>query len=247
MNEASQDTAVDRVVLALRQEMLDGLLAPGTQLREEKLAARFGVSRSTIREAIRVLTMDGLATRRPNRSVTVHHLTVSEVEDIFAARLVLERAAAQAAIACPQRVLDDLTAVLADYEAEVLSGDRSRAADAHVEFHARLVHLLTGSAWLGESERNLMRHLLLIIASVQKTEADLRAEIDQHRALVELCVARRAADAVARLEFDLMASRTIAVRYTLEARELAGNAPPAPSRGSCGAFGAPLATSFGGR
>lgn len=228
MSDIVQATTVDRVVVALRQEMLEGVLIPGTQLREEKLSERFGVSRSTVREALRVLTMDGLATRMPNRSVTVHHLSVSEVEDIYSARLVLERASVEAVDTCPDQVLADLMDALAAYEALVLAGDGPRAADGHVEFHARLVHLLTRSAWLAGSERNLMRHLLLIIASVQKSDEDLRAEMEQHRALVELCAARRVEDALACLERDLLSSKAFAVRYTLEAKALAGSPHPAP-------------------
>ena len=249
MNESVQSTAVDRVVVVLRQEMLEGILNPGTQLREEKLSARFGVSRSTIREALRVLTMDGLATRMPNRSVTVHHLTVSEVEDIYSARLVLERASVESAGACPDQVLAELRGALATYEALVLAGDGPRAADGHVEFHARMVHLLTGSAWLAESERNLMRHLLLVIASVQKSVDDLRAEMEQHRALVDLCAARRVEDALACLERDLLASKAFAVRYTLEAQALAGSPhrAPRPTRSHIGAMSATGSEGSSGR
>ena len=116
-------TAVDRVVIALRKEMLEGHLIPSTQLREEMLAQRFSVSRSTVREALRVLTMDGLVTRMPNRSVTVHHMTKAEVEDIFAARLVLERASVQAAGSCDESVLEALEDALATYIGEVQTGD----------------------------------------------------------------------------------------------------------------------------
>jgi DNA-binding GntR family transcriptional regulator len=218
MDNVPHSTAVDRVVIALRKEMLEGRMVPGTQLREEMLAQRFEMSRSTIREALRVLTMDGLATRMPNRSVTVHHMTEAEVDDIFTARLVLERASVQSAATCPHAILDALEDALATYVAEVQTGDVPRAADAHVEFHATMVFLLTRSLWLGETERSLMRHLLLIIASVHTSAADLQAEIGQHRELVELCRARRVDEAQVRLEKDLMASKAFALKYAFEAQ-----------------------------
>jgi DNA-binding GntR family transcriptional regulator len=228
MDTMPHSTAVDRVVITLRKEMLEGHLAPGTQLREEMLSERFDVSRSTVREALRVLTMDGLATRMPNRSVTVHHMTEAEVEDIFTARLVLERASVQAAATCPHPVLDALEDALATYVAEVQTGDVPRAADAHVEFHANMVLLLTRSPWLGETERSLMRHLLLIIASVHTSAADLHAEIDQHRDLVELCRARRVEEALVRLEKDLMASKAFALKYAFEAQMAAKRSDRSP-------------------
>jgi DNA-binding GntR family transcriptional regulator len=228
MDTVVQSTAVDRVVLTLRKDMLEGRLNPGTQLREEMISQRFQVSRSTVREALRVLTMDGLATRMPNRSVTVHHLTEAEVEDIFTARLVLERASVQAAATCPDSLLDELDRVLATYVAEVQTGDVPRAAKAHVEFHAGFVQVLTQSPWLGETQRSLMRHLLLIIASVHQKAEDLYAEIDQHRKLVELCRARRIKDALARLEKDLLASRTVALKHAYEAQNRTKSGDPSP-------------------
>ena len=218
MDGIPSSTAVDRVVIALRKEMLEGHLIPSTQLREEMLAQRFSVSRSTVREALRVLTMDGLVTRMPNRSVTVHHMTKAEVEDIFAARLVLERASVQAAGSCDESVLEALEDALATYIGEVQTGDVPHAAEAHVEFHANMVLLLTGSPWLGETERSLMRHLLLIIASVHTRTADHDLEIDQHRVLVQLCRARNIEAAMACLEKDLLSSKNFALKHTYEAQ-----------------------------
>jgi len=228
MDNPNHSTAVGRLVMTLRKEMLEGQLNPGTQLREEMLSQRFAVSRSTIREALQVLTMDGLATRLPNRSVTVHHLTEAEVQDIYAARLVLERASVQAVATCPDLILEDLGGVLATYVAEVQTGDVPRAAQAHVEFHATMVQLLTQSLWLGETERSLMRHLLLIIASVHKSTSDLQAEIDQHQKLVNLCRARRIKEALARMEKDLLASKAVAIKYTFESQKQLKNGDPSP-------------------
>ncbi|MDR3671774.1 MAG: GntR family transcriptional regulator [Holophaga sp.] len=210
-------TTVEKVVVALRQAMFDGNLNPGARLREEMLSQRFGVSRSTIREALRVLTMDGLVTRMPKRSVIVHHLTVAEVEDIFRARILLEGASVRAAATCSDQTLEDLRRALDRYVSEVVTHDAPRAAEAHVEFHATMVHLLSQSQWLAETERSMMRHLLLIIASVHMSPEDLNAEIEQHRVLCDLCIARRIDDALVRLEEDLMSAKAFAVRFTYEA------------------------------
>lgn len=247
MSDAFLYTAVDKVVVTLRQEMLEGILLPGTQLREEKISQRFGVSRSTVREAIRVLTMDGLATRMPNRSVTVHHLTLDEIEDIYTARLVLERASVQAAESCPESTLTELMGALATYEAAAHSGNVPQAADAHVEFHARMVRILTGSSWLEETERSLLRHLLLILASVHKSAADLRAEMNAHRTMVDLCAARRVTDGLALLEAELLVSKASAVKYSFEAQLLAESGARSPLLKRSAAGGSMRATgSVGG-
>jgi len=210
-------TTVDRVVLALRQAVIDGNLNPGTQLREEMLSKQFAVSRSTVREALRVLTMDGLMKRQPNRSVVVHHLTLAEVEDIYRARLVLEGASVRAAATCSDKTLQALACLLESYVAEMTTGNPSLAAGAHVEFHANMVQILSNSKWLAETERVMMRHLLLILATVHKSGEDLRHEIQLHRDLFELCIARRVDEALACLKEGLDDSKAFAIRLTYEA------------------------------
>ena len=214
-------TAVDRVVIALRQAMFDGDLRPGTHLREQRLSEKFTVSRSTVREAVRVLTEHGLLTRRPNRSVMVRHLTVDEVEDIYRARAFLEGASISAAATCPEESLQELAKALDRYLADVHSGNPQRAAEAHVEFHATMVGVLTQSQWLADTERAMMRHLLLIIASVHRSRSSLEHEIQYHRAMCEFCLARRVDDALACLEEGFREFKSFAIRCTFEALKLA--------------------------
>ncbi|MGA2082447.1 MAG: GntR family transcriptional regulator [Holophaga sp.] len=220
-DQPRESTTVDRVVMALRQSMFEGRLNPGTQLREEMLSTRFGVSRSTVREALRVLTVDGLMRREPNRSVIVRHLTVAEVEDIFRARMLLEGACVRAAATCPDQSLQQLAGALEAYVAEMMTNDHPRAAEAHVEFHAAMVRILSGSQWLAETERSMLRQLLLILATVHMSGEDLRHEIQYHVDLCCLCTARRIEPALRCLKEGLDDSRTFAIKFTFEALELA--------------------------
>jgi DNA-binding GntR family transcriptional regulator len=216
-----KSTVVDQVVLSLSQAMFEGRLSPGSTLREEQISQRFSVSRSTVREAIRVLTMDGLVMRQPNRSVVVRHLTVAEVEDIFRARLVLESACVRAVITCPDRTLEELLWNFQVYEAAVISSDPSVAAEAHVAFHAGMVRTLSGSLWLAETERSMLRQLHLLQGTVRLSGWELQEEIRVHRELCECCAARKIEAAMVNLEKGLEASRALAIRFSLEALELA--------------------------
>src|SRR3954452_10087777 len=85
-------STVDRVASELRRAVFDGELESGTPLREVAIAASLGVSRPTVREALAVLVAEGLATREPNRGVSVGSPQAESVRDVCAARLVLEGA-----------------------------------------------------------------------------------------------------------------------------------------------------------
>src|SRR4051794_33257916 len=88
-------STVDRVAAELRRAVFDGELESGTPLRELAIAASLGVSRPTVREALTVLVAEGLATREPNRGVSVGSPQAESVRDVCGARLVLEGAGIQ--------------------------------------------------------------------------------------------------------------------------------------------------------
>src|SRR3954454_12846518 len=83
-------STVDRVAEELRRAVFDGELESGTPLREVALAASLGVSRPTVREALAVLVAEGIATREPNRGVSVASPDPESVRDVCRARAVLE-------------------------------------------------------------------------------------------------------------------------------------------------------------
>jgi DNA-binding GntR family transcriptional regulator len=83
-------TAVDMVVADLRKRILSGAIAPGSALRQEALADELGVSRIPLREAIRLLSSEGLVDLQPHRGAYVSMLSVDEVREFFDLRLRLE-------------------------------------------------------------------------------------------------------------------------------------------------------------
>ncbi len=85
-------STVDRVADELRRAVFDGELESGTPLREVALAESLGVSRPTVREALAILVAEGLATREPNRGVSVARPDPDSVRDVCRARAVLEGA-----------------------------------------------------------------------------------------------------------------------------------------------------------
>lgn len=91
-------TAQEYVLETLRRAILDGVLPPGTRLRQEDLAATFETSRIPVREALRVLEYEGLVESEPHRGFTVTSLDADQIEEIYDLRIVLESHAVRLAI-----------------------------------------------------------------------------------------------------------------------------------------------------
>ena len=105
-------TKADDVALELEQAIVSGELAPGTVLRQEQLSARYGVSRTPIREALRRVAALGLVSFEPNRGVRVRTLTRAELREAFLIRAELESLATEiAAERMTQADLDELEAI----------------------------------------------------------------------------------------------------------------------------------------
>ena len=84
---STHSSTVDRVVEELRRAVFEGELEAGTPLREVALADSLGVARSTVREALGVLVAEGIATREPNRGVSVASPDPDSISDVLRARL----------------------------------------------------------------------------------------------------------------------------------------------------------------
>ena len=129
-------TTVDTVATALRTALHRGRWAPGTALRQEDLAAEFGVSRIPIREALTRLQAEGLIVVEANRGAFVPILTPAEVTEIFDLRVLLETDAVRRAV--PRhtpRSLRQLEALQRDLDAE---DDPAQWLAGDTAFHAAL-------------------------------------------------------------------------------------------------------------
>ena len=112
-------TTADSVASALRDALHQGRWPPGAALRQEELAAEFGVSRIPVREALNKLQAEGLVVVEPNRGAFVASLTAADVHEVFDLRVLLECDVLRHAIALhTRRTLRQLTALQAELDAE---------------------------------------------------------------------------------------------------------------------------------
>ncbi len=132
-------TLTDDLRLALADEIVGGHLPPGTALDETRIAARFGVSRTPVREALRQLSASGLVEIRPHRGAVVARLSTERLHDLFVAMAELEAAcaglAALAMTVPERRNLADIHDLLRDL---VRSGDPLRYHELNESFHTAI-------------------------------------------------------------------------------------------------------------
>jgi len=179
-------STVDRVAGELRRAVFDGELESGTPLREVALAASLGVSRPTVREALGVLVAEGLATREPNRGVSVSTPDPDSVRDICRARLVLEGDGVRRWPTADESLRDAVRTSLVRYTSAVRAGaSYQELNERHLAFHVSLVGL-TDSPRLVAMAESLMVELKLALAQVDRIRRNAHDQADSHTALVML-------------------------------------------------------------
>src|SRR3984893_3930061 len=82
--------AIPHVHAYLRECILDGTLTPGTKLSQVTLAGQLGISRTPLREVLRMLQEEGLVEIEPNQRTRVSGLDPQELDDVYASRILLE-------------------------------------------------------------------------------------------------------------------------------------------------------------
>jgi DNA-binding GntR family transcriptional regulator len=101
----------EELVERLRDLITDGEITPGTKVPERELCERFSVSRTPLREALKVLASEGVVTLRPNRGAVVSSLTPEEIDEVFPVIAALEAVAGE--LACKFITMEELDRIRA--------------------------------------------------------------------------------------------------------------------------------------
>lgn len=203
------------VVDALRQRILRGRLGEGVRLRQEAVAADFGVSQTIAREAFRELVAEGFLRAEPRRGVRVMALTVEEVAEMTQLRCLIEAQALGWAI--PHLTLADLKRA-----GDVLDAlDDARAADEIIALNARFHDTLyapAGKARTFAMIAGLRRNFERYLRFAWEETRHLAQSQDEHRRLLALCATRDAAGACRLLDGHIRATGAL-LASCLAARE----------------------------
>jgi DNA-binding GntR family transcriptional regulator len=213
----------------LRRDILNGTLAPGTELAQARLAQELGVSRTPLREALRMLSRDGLVEGEPHRSLRVTGISPAEMDQHWALRVGLETIAIRVAV--PLLTLQDFAALEGDLAQMDYLGERGdfEAWDlAHRAFHQHLV-MPAGDEivrTIGEMIDRGARYRRMWTYVRHGATSPLVA--GKHRSIVEACTARDAdaaatanADHIAGVAYELLEAVDPAFRPVLLATAVA--------------------------
>jgi DNA-binding GntR family transcriptional regulator len=212
----SQDTAKQKIYRSVRRSVIMGHREPGERLNVEELAERFGTSVTPVRDALQMLSQEGLVTIKPRSGYFVTQMTLKQLHDLLDLREILEISAVERAAArISDRELAQLEHVHAGY-----TGDDDASYDRYTDENRRFHYLIaqaSGNQELADALGHLHDRLAYfmvvrragrtmekshgeIIAALRARDAEaarraMRAEIDDTRRLVLDRVIRQEGDA----------------------------------------------------
>jgi DNA-binding GntR family transcriptional regulator len=201
-------TTPDLIADELRAEITRGEPPPGHALRQEELAARFGVSRLPIREALRRLEAEGLVVVHPNRGAYVSQLDADQVREIYDLRILLE---GDLLVRSIKRMKDDDIRAIENVMLRAERQARGQAwSELDDEFHAALYEPAARPRQLA-----MAMSLRGTVKNYQHAHAALPAStrewLRDHRALVDACRNRDSRQARRHLEDHLERAAAVVI------------------------------------
>lgn len=188
----------DLVFATLRKAILMGNLRPGDRLLEEHLAARMGVSRTPIREAIRKLELEGLVIMVPRCGASVASINADKVKDVLEVRSALDELAIK--LAC-QNITEEqirrLNEAKLRFETNTTGSSIARIVDADVKFHDIIIEA-SGNEKLVQMMTNLSESIYRYRYECVKDSLIYDELIEEHREMYDSIIAgdkERAANA----------------------------------------------------
>ena len=225
----SEGDALD-VYGEIRESILAGRHAPGERLIEARLATRLGVSRTRVRDALARLEAEHIVARAPNRGVMVRPFTLSDIEETYSLRLLLEGFGARMAAAnittpeierlrAVQQRMVDVEGALAPAKASDESLARIReVTELNNEFH-HLIQVASRNSRLQRVVRMVVDVPLVFRSFYWYTESELSEAAGEHEGIIDALVARDADRAEALMRAHITRGLNTLRREIVDARE----------------------------
>jgi DNA-binding GntR family transcriptional regulator len=174
----------------LREQIFSKHLAPGSWLDEQSLAEEFGISRTPMREAIKVLASEGLVTIKMRRGAYVTEVARTDLEQIFTILSLLEgQAAKEAATKATEAELNQLDDLHHRLEKAAADRDLEQFFEVNVKFH-ELVQEIAGNKWMNGVIADLRKVLKLHRKDSLTSTGRLQNSLVEHREILKSLLKR---------------------------------------------------------
>ncbi len=204
----------------LRERIYKHALTPGQRLDEAALAEQLGISRTPLREALKVLSAEGLVDLQPHKGCFVSELTLRDLEEIFPIMATLEgRVAHEVARKRTPAQLKTLDALHEKLERHAAANDVDRYYEVNYLFHDQLQEC-AGNRWLQIVIGDLRKLLKLSRHHSLRLPGRLAASLAEHRALMQ-ALHRQDAHAAERVMREHLLAQLVALRELSLAMEAA--------------------------
>ena len=185
----------EEVAEQLRQRIFQRELEPGSWIDEVKIAQEFGISRTPLREALKVLAAEGLVTMKVRRGAYVTEVSETDLADVYHLLSLLE---SDAAGVVAQKASDEQLKELQQLhkELEAAQNDRDKFFAVNERFHMRLLQF-AGNRWRDQLVADLRKVMKLNRHNSLFKAGRVKESMLEHRAIMD-AIARRDARAAAR-------------------------------------------------
>ena len=194
-SETSPQGAINRVALhdevtfRLRDMIVEGQLEAGARIQELELAQLLGVSRTPIREAIKVLASEGLVDMLPLKGAVVKQFSDKDAQDMLKVIAVLESFAAKQAKTASQSDIDSVLALHQSMQAHYKSKNRHAYFALNQQIHDRLI-ALSGNETLIAMHASLSKRMRRIRYTGNTMQANWDEAMQEHEEMMEALAAK---------------------------------------------------------
>lgn len=207
MTRITPTALYQEVAERLRQRIFAHELTPGTWIDEQKLAEQYGISRTPLREALKVLASEGMVDLKPRRGCYVTEISRQDLDDLFPLIALLEgRCAADAVKRAKPAEINELKIIHERLEAAARDGRMDAFFEANQEFHRRIQEL-ANNRWLLSVIQDLRKVLKLSRMHSLSLEGRLQQSLDEHRGILAALEAGDAAKAEKLMHDHLLSGR----------------------------------------
>jgi DNA-binding GntR family transcriptional regulator len=202
----------EQVAERLRARIFAHELAPGAWVDEQALADEFGISRTPMREALKVLASEGLVVLKPRRGCYVAQMSERDLDEIFPVLALLEgRVAEEASRRLTDADFQRLERIHADLERHAAAHDTDRFFEANQIFHNALQEL-AGNRWLSQLIDDTRKFLKLTRRDSLRLDGRIEQSLAEHRAILAAIRQRDTAAAALQMHNHILSGRAALAR-----------------------------------